>query len=199
MIGRATLSPRVQKLAAMAAGLDPDPEHALQVTWLASRLFDEFGPEHGLGPEERELLLAGAVAHDVGWGISGTRHHKHSARLIEEMDLPEFTERERAVIVALARYHRGAMPKGKHRVFKALSEPDRETVRTLAAILRIADGLDRSHGNVVRNVTVQRSPEGLRILAHALEDPADELWAARKKADLFQAVFGPVIIEAVQA
>lgn len=199
MIGRARLSARVERLFAIAAHLDPDPEHALQVTWLASRLFDELRPEHGLGAAERELLLAGGVAHDVGWSISGSRHHKHSAKLIGEMELPDFSARERAVIVALARYHRKALPRDKHRVFDALGEADQETVRRLAAILRVADGLDRSHGNVVRNVTVQRGPDGLRILAHAIEDPADELWAARKKADLFKAVFGPVTIEAAQA
>jgi len=199
MIGRAVLSARVRRLAEIAARIDPEPEHAVQVTWLADRLFDELRPEHGLGPAERELLTAAGVVHDIGWSISMTRHHKHSARLIEEMHLPDFTDREQAILAALARYHRKAVPKKKHPTFGKLSSGDREMVRRLAAILRVADGLDRTHDDVVRNVTVERGPEGLRILAHIIEDAGAELWAARKKADLFDQVFGPVSIEAVQA
>ena len=199
MIGRAVLSPRVKDLATVAEQLDPEPEHAAQVTWLASRLFDELAPEHGLGIDERELLLAGGMVHDVGWGVSMMRHHKNSARLIEEMKLPAFTDREQAIIAALARYHREALPKKKHRIFGTLKKRDRKAVKAMAAILRVADGLDRSHDDVVRNVTVERGPDGLRIIAHVTEDAGAELWAARKKSDLFEAVFGPVEIEAVEA
>lgn len=196
MIGELERSPRVERLAQMVGPSDPEPEHAAQVTWLAGRIFDELEAEHGLGAAERELLLAAGVAHDVGWSISGTDHHKHSARIIEEMDLPEFSPRERWIIAALARYHSGALPQEEHRVFGRLDETDRELVRLLAAILRVADGLDRTHAQVVREVTVRRGPEGLHVVVEASGGAEAELWAARKKADLWEEVYGPVVIEA---
>ena len=195
MIGRATLSARVRRLAAIAEGLDPEPEHAAQVTWLAGRLFGELAPEHGLGPDEFELLLAAGVVHDIGWSVSPVSHHRSSSQMIEEMALPDFTDREQAIIAALARYHRKALPRKKHRIFGGLKKRDRRAVRKLAAILRVADGLDRTHDNVVRDVSVERDDEALRIVAHVTEDAGPELWAARKKSDLFEDVFGPVEID----
>ncbi|MCD6361275.1 MAG: HD domain-containing protein, partial [Armatimonadetes bacterium] len=155
MSGRTELTPRVARLATIVEDLDPEPEHSAQVTRLAAALFDALRFEHGLGASERELLLAAGVLHDIGWSVSATRHHKISARLIEEMDLPDFDDRERAIIAALACYHRKALPKKKHRIFGNLSGPDRRVVRSLAAILRVADGLDRSHGGVVQDVSVE--------------------------------------------
>ncbi len=192
MIGRAMLPPRVREIAAAALAMEPEPEHARQVTWLAGRLFHHLRVEHGLTDPERELLLAAALLHDVGLGVSVTGHHKHSARLIETMALPGFDAREQTMIAAVARYHRKALPKKKHRLYGSLSKVDREIVGKLAAMLRIADGLDRTHDDVVRDVSVVRGGEALQIRAHATEDAELELWAANRKADMFAEVYGPV-------
>jgi exopolyphosphatase/guanosine-5'-triphosphate,3'-diphosphate pyrophosphatase len=63
----------------------------------------------------------------------------------------------------------------------------------LAALLRVADGLDRGYAQVVRSVRV-RSPEkadkSVEVTISAGGDPELEVWGARRKADLFQEVFG---------
>ena len=190
---------RVAALTALAERCDPDPQHAAQVTRLAAQLFDRMRDLHKLGPPERELLLAAGVLHDIGYQISATSHHKNSARLIEEAELPGFSDRERLMIAALARYHRKAMPRATHRIFSRLEPRERETVRRLAAILRVADGLDRMHEDVVSDVNI-RQAGGVHVIEVAARGDATwELWAARRKSDLFEQVYGPVEITTAPA
>ena len=89
---------------------------------------------------------AAAMLHDVGYYVAYDRHHKHSYHLILHANLPPFTRREMAMVASIARYHTKSLPKRAHESWATLDPPDRLTVRSLAAILRIADGLDRGRG-----------------------------------------------------
>jgi len=92
-------------------------------------------------------------------------------------------------VANIARYHRRAAPKGKHAAYARLSEPDREIVRVLSAVLRIADGFDRTHTQHVRSVRVAIEPGRARFTAMSDREPAVDLWGAECKADLFRNVF----------
>src|ERR1700757_1095837 len=100
----------------------------------------------------RSLLSAAAILHDVGYHIAHESHHKHSLYLIRNSELTGFSEAERDVIANVARYHRGQEPKERHESFAALNSTDRNTVVSLAAIIRIADALDRRHDSRVSEV-----------------------------------------------
>lgn len=138
--------------------------HSEHVTSLALSMFDHLaaaqlracGTERTSGltlePRHRVLLEAACVLHDVGYLISYAQHHKHSYHLIVHADLPGLTRREVQVVANVARYHRSAEPKLKHRPFAELSESERTLVEALAGILRIADGLDRTHSQTVTAV-----------------------------------------------
>jgi exopolyphosphatase/guanosine-5'-triphosphate,3'-diphosphate pyrophosphatase len=80
----------------------------------------------------------------------------------------------------------------------ALAPEDRATVDKLAALLRIADGLDRGHhGNVTALRTITR-PESVTIRLTTAADAELELWAARHKTDMFDQIYGrPARIVAV--
>ena len=119
-----------------------DCGHSLQVARLAAQLFDQLCPLHHLGREERSLLEAAAQLHDTGFLVSHSQHHKHSYYLIRNSELLGFTEDEKELIANIARYHRKSFPEMKHQQFAALSKKDQRTVRILAAILRVADGLE---------------------------------------------------------
>ena len=163
---------------------DVEQGHTRQVTKLALRLFDELSAVHALGPAERFALQCGALLHDIGWVAGQKSHHKTAMRLILADELLPFDRRERDLVACVARYHRKALPKAKHRPFSALDAADRRTVCVLGGILRVADGLDRSHMDVVRDVRCEVSPDRLVIRCIA-DGPADaEVWAAEKKADL---------------
>ncbi len=164
--------------------------HCEQTARLAGDLFDRLAEPFGLDPADRELLVAAALLHDVGYLISHARHHKHSYHIISQSRLPGFTGREIELIALIARYHRRAHPKKSHPEFARLSGEDRDRVRKLAGILRIVDGLDRTHGQTVEELDVQVGKDRIAIGASAPVNPEVDVWDANRKADLFEEAFG---------
>ncbi|MGF1470069.1 MAG: HD domain-containing protein [Sandaracinaceae bacterium] len=165
-----------------------DEPHATQVDRLACALFDNLAPLHELGTGDRRLLRIAALLHDIGDFISAPAHHKHSQYIIENSDLMGLSKDERAIVAAVARYHRRAMPSAKHAAYKRLGTADRRRVRKLAAILRVADALDRGHRSKVRSLDVSLRNGEVMIAPHGL-DLALEVWTARRKAELFERTF----------
>ncbi len=163
--------------------------HCEHVAMLAGQLFDALQEPFDLDPPDRELLIAAALLHDAGYLISHARHHKHSYHIISHSGLPGFTGREIELIALVARYHRRAHPRKSHPEYARLSPADRRRVRQLAGILRIVDGLDRTHGQAVKELDVDVGETSVRIGAVADVDPEVDLWDANRKADLFEAAF----------
>jgi exopolyphosphatase/guanosine-5'-triphosphate,3'-diphosphate pyrophosphatase len=155
-------------------------EHAQQVARLALSIFDQTRSVHGLGDQEREWLEYAALLHDVGVHISYDRHHRHSYYLIKNGDLRGFDPGEIEVIALVARYHRQATPKKSHEGYGDLNSTLRRTVRVLSAIVRLAEGLDRSHAQALGGIDL--FPRGDDYLARlrANGDAELELWAAHR-------------------
>jgi exopolyphosphatase/guanosine-5'-triphosphate,3'-diphosphate pyrophosphatase len=135
----------------------------------------------------------------VGYHVNYTKHHRHSYHLIVHADLLGMTPEEQVVVANVARYHRGSAPKRKHEEFAALDADDRARVRRLAAILRVADGLDRGHVGAVGRVHVARDEDGaIAITATPRAEAGNcrlELWGAARKAGLLAEVAGvPVTV-----
>jgi exopolyphosphatase/guanosine-5'-triphosphate,3'-diphosphate pyrophosphatase len=167
--------------------------HAGHVRYLAGRLFDQLAPLHDYGRQERELLEAAALLHDLGTVISYYGHHKHSQTLIINSGLPGFAPRETALIALLTRYHRKGTP--STRGFEAILEQgDEERLQRLAAILRLAEFLERGRNATVDDVTASWSDDSLRLTLLADEYPAVELWEAERNAvDLVAEAFGRAV------
>ena len=171
--------------------------HTHQVTRLALQLFDALTDLHGLGPRERFWLECGALLHDIGWLDGQQGHHKAAQRLIMGDAALPLERRPREIIGLIARYHRKALPSEKHKIYRHLGQADRHRVAVLGGILRIADGLDRTHSSVVQDLRSRVAQRAITITCR-LREPADiEFMAAKKKADLLEGVFGrPVVIGA---
>jgi exopolyphosphatase/guanosine-5'-triphosphate,3'-diphosphate pyrophosphatase len=163
--------------------------HAVHVARLALEIFDHTHSLHQLTATEREWLQYGALLHDIGCYVGYSRHQRHSYYLITHGDLPGFSAEEVEVIASLARYHKGGGPKARHENWQRLNPYLRPVVEKLAALLRIADGLDRSHRQLVSEVTCRVKPRRVEFEATARADCEAELDAARRKADLFERVF----------
>jgi exopolyphosphatase/guanosine-5'-triphosphate,3'-diphosphate pyrophosphatase len=163
--------------------------HHHHVARLALSLFDQTPELHGLGLGERRLLEHAALVHDVGGQIAFERHERHSYYLIRNADLRGFTQQEIDLIALIARYHRGPAPRRRQREYGALRKRERRVVKRLAALLRVADGLDRSHFQVVRGVRVQVGDEKVRIGVEAVEDAELEVFTAARKGAFFERVF----------
>jgi exopolyphosphatase/guanosine-5'-triphosphate,3'-diphosphate pyrophosphatase len=172
-----------------------EEHHCEHVARLALQLFDQVVELTGSADEpwatsdSRELLEAAALLHDIGYLVNYTKHHKHSYHLIVHSEMPAFTHRELEIVANVARYHRRACPKTKHKPFKHLCAEDRETVRALSAFLRIADGLDRTHAQHAHSVRVVFEQDCARFQVGATEEPAVDIWGAERKADLFHDFF----------
>ena len=162
--------------------------HSLHVAGLALSLFDQTKREHRLGQQERTWLEYAAILHDVGYLINLRQHHKHAYYLIKHSDLGGLAAEEIDVVANIARYHRRALPSLKHEAFDCLTPRLQRVVKVLASLLRIADGLDRTHFSLVRAVNVKLGKQ-MTIEVHLTGDAEMELWAAKGRADLFEQVF----------
>ncbi len=178
--------------------------HSRHVADLCLQIFDQLAARYPaqaqtrFAARHRMLLEAGAIVHDVGYLINYAEHHKHSYHLVVHADLAGLASREVEVIANLARYHRLAEPKRRHPNFARLTDQDRDLVRWLSAILRVADGLDRTHRQAVASVALrwddQRRPSTppapVTFVVQADSEPAVDIWGSSRKAGLFRKVFG---------
>lgn len=187
---------RQESVYELALRLRFDQAHAEHVARLALQLFDAARSLHNRGEEERELLEFAAILHDVGYAIGRRNHHKHALYIIQEAELQGFSPEEKAVVANVARYHRAGLPKPTHGDFQRLSAEQKQLVLELAAFLRIANGLDRSHFRNVSRLMARVTDEAFVITMYTVADPALDIWAATQGGELFQNVFNlPVKIE----
>ena len=168
-----------------------DQAHGELVATLATSLFDSMIGYHGFGDRERLLLRAAAMLHDVGDYVRYDGHHKHSYYLILNSDIMGLTPDERAIVANVARYHRKSSPDPSHPNFRDLDKDARAKVRGLAAILRIADALDREHLGKVQSVKADIDPKARRMNLAIVGDEHRELeeWTVRAKSELFRDVY----------
>jgi len=190
---------RHASVANLARRCNSDAAHTEQVTRLALRLFDETRALHGLGAADRELLEFGAMLHDIGQHVSRKGHHRHAAYLVENAQLRGFAPSEIDFLATLVRHHRRGDPKSSEPRFAALSPDDRERVRKLAALLRVADGLDRGRRGVVEELRADIGADLVILRLRTNGDPELSLWGARRRRELFEQVFGREIEFAVSA
>jgi exopolyphosphatase/guanosine-5'-triphosphate,3'-diphosphate pyrophosphatase len=191
---------RADRLAAarrLARSCRYEERHSEHVARLALQIFDAMPAARSEDlwsePVARQLLEAGAVLHDIGYIVNYAGHHKHAYHLIMHADLTGdagFTRREVEIVANLARYHRRGGPKMGHPNFAAMSDEDRELVTRLTAILRIADGLDRTHTQNVRALKIRVEGGAAVFEVDAAEDPVTDVWGAARKGALFREAFG---------
>jgi len=180
-----------EEIMALMQALEEEPHHVQHVAALAVQLFDELEELHGLADHDRFILEAGSLLHDIGWSVAqdGPGHHRQSARLIRQHGWKQLGAETVELIAQVARYHRKSPPDLEHEEFAALSPAERHRVQQLAALLRIADGLDRGHQRHVTGVSAEVFPDVLLIRIHSSHPCSREIGSAAKKADLAAAVF----------
>src|SRR5580765_2502218 len=173
------------------------PEHASQVARLALSLFDQTRSSHALTDRHREWLEYAALLHDVGVHISYDAHHKHSYYLIKHGDLRGFEPDEIETMALVARYHRRATPSRRHDGYADLDRTRRDSVRTLSAILRLCESLDRSHAQTVAAVKINDRSGEVVLQVRMTGDAELELWAAMRHVAPFERLIGkPLRFEA---
>ena len=162
-----------------------EAQHTRQVTQLALSLFDELYELHQLDGEDRFRLEYAALLHDIGLLEGVKSHHRTTLRIILETPLLPLDMKERLIIGSIARYHRKSLPALAHDHFAALDATDQHTVNRLAALLRLADGLDHDHKSHVQNLICKIRPRKVVVRCTGAKPSPEEMQVARKKSDLF--------------
>ena len=184
---------RRESVENLAHRFNTDPEHVGHVAELSLTMFDGLAAAglNELGAEDRELLWAACMLHDIGVAIDYDDHHRHSHYLILNAGLPGFTPRELVLIGLIARYHRKGDPDASE--LGDLAEPgDDQRLRLLSGVIRLAEQLERSRDGSIRAVQVAAS-DGSVTLAPEIDphgDPSVPIWAARRNADLLAEAIG---------
>ncbi|MFM1904271.1 MAG: hypothetical protein RLZZ440_2171 [Planctomycetota bacterium] len=176
----------IERLAAACSG---ELEHGRQVASLAGRIFEQVAEPFALPPADRLLLECAARLQDVGYVINYDQHHKHSYHLIRNARLPGLRAHDLELIANVARYHRGALPKRKHKNLARLSPDDQVRVHRLAGLLRLAGGLDRSRTQQVRDVRVTIDDGRVVLDVVADQEPQADIWGAQRRVELFEKAF----------
>ena len=180
----------VQSALAVAEKYHVDASHATNVAEMAVRQFDALQAEHGLSQRHRLLLRVAALVHEAGSYVSNRAHHKHGYYLVLNSEIFGLRREELAMVALVARYHRRACPKPTHPEYMSLPRDQRMVVSKLAAMLRVADALDRRHGQPARQIRCELAGEEFVIHVAGAADLSLERRTAEAKADLFQDVFG---------
>ncbi len=188
---------RAKALRRFADRCRADRRHGEQTARLGRKLYDVLGKRLGCSDGDWDLLEAASLLHDVGVLVSYRSHHKHSYHLIAHAEALPFSPRERMLIALISRYHRKRPPSKRQADFAALEPDDRARVRRLAALLRVACGLDRGHVSAVEAMRLRLMPG--RLLVDVVPrlvttDLKLELWGAQRKAKLLGKLLGRDVV-----
>lgn len=183
-------SPRRRSVMELVNKCNWHEQHSRHVAKLALQLFDEFQDELDLYDVDRELLEYASFMHDIGYHISHRKHHKHALYIIRHSDLKGFKESEIEIMANVSRYHRRSTPKSRHKHYDKLPKEEKNRVKKLSAILRVADGLDRSHYQNVQGMSIETSSDTVTIKLKTESEPQLEIWGAMRKNALFEEVTG---------
>ncbi|HPA16206.1 MAG TPA: HD domain-containing protein [Verrucomicrobiae bacterium] len=175
---------------------EPEPEHVQHVRELALSLFDQLKERHGLGEGARFLLESAALLHDIGWSVApdGRKHHKVAYDMIRSHRWAALPATLVPIIALVARYHRKSVPDAAHDGFAELDSAEQAIVRKLAALLRVADALDRSHQSRVLAIAAKDTGAKVVLRLSSAGPCAAELAAADAKKDLFEMAYGVPLV-----
>ena len=179
-----------QQARRFAARMHSDAAHCEQVRRLAAQLFDQLAPVHELPPSQRVPLEMGALLHEVGLAVNPRDYHKHGEYLVRHADIPGLGRHQQALIACLVRYQGDAVPKAHHRLYRAMAPAERDRVRQLVALLRIAVALDANRTQAIRRIETRFQGNTAWIRVAAAADVRIDFQELRRKARLFEKEFG---------
>ena len=181
--------PRRRSVHEIAYRFKWEENHAQHVAATAKFLFDLCRPLYAGPASDAELLEYAALLHDLGYLITHDEHHEHSRYLIEHAELQGFRPEEVRIMALVAHYHRGPFPEAADSYLDTLSPGQQQRVRQLAGLLRVAEGLDRSHFQNVVALRARLTEEALHLFLATKGDPQLEVWSAKEQGALFESAF----------
>ena len=163
--------------------------HSELVRDFAHLIFEKIKKVHGLGSRDKLLLTAAAFLHDIGESVNTVDHHAISYEIVRHSDIVGLTVWEQEIVALICRYH-SAVPDLSEPCYRNLSPDTKVRVSKLAAMLRLADALDRSHTQKYRHLDVKFADDELTITINTDANIPLEQWSFGEKGRFFAEVFG---------
>jgi CHAD domain-containing protein len=168
--------------------------HSRHTTNLALMLFDTLLPLHNLGAHDRFLLACAGELHDIGWIYGRRGHNRRGAEMVFSDDTLPFDLEERGILAFVILSHRGKVWLSTRQYLEFIAPDNRKKALLLAAILRVADGLDYPHAGSVHEIHCTLSADEITCTITGSGDTTVEKERAQGKADLFLQVFEKVLV-----
>ncbi len=167
-----------------------DEKHGVHVAKLAAQLFDQLEEEHAMDGHAKLLLRVAATLHDIGNYIRASGHHKHGQYILDNSEVFGLSRTDMRIVANVVRYHRRGRPNSAHTAYVSLRREQRMNVLKLAAILRVADALDRGHAQRITDVEVERTDDDIVVRCMCVGDISIEQNALLTKGTLFEEIYG---------
>jgi exopolyphosphatase/guanosine-5'-triphosphate,3'-diphosphate pyrophosphatase len=189
---------RASSIRNVAIRCGADIRHADHVARLALQLHDSLAAAGAIepAPDERVLLWAASLLHDVGMAIGYDGHANHSQYVIRNAGIAGFTPREIELAAQIVRHHRKGTPE-----LEALNAParpgDAGLLARCALMLQIAELLDHGHDQGVREARIVR--EGGSFALRLTGDDRLARWRLGKRlpSEAVRRVLGrPLVVSA---
>jgi exopolyphosphatase/guanosine-5'-triphosphate,3'-diphosphate pyrophosphatase len=182
---------RWQSVLATARRYGVDPRRAEPVRAHALQLYRELKTLHQLPPEYESWLGAAAMLCEIGKFINHQGHHRHTQYLISSSEIYGYTQLQRTVVSAIARYLGKSRPQPGDRALRNIPADEHRHVHRAVVLLRLAVALNQDRASDVLRVAAKVYPKRIYLELQPGRTGAElELWSLRKEADYFREVFG---------
>jgi exopolyphosphatase/guanosine-5'-triphosphate,3'-diphosphate pyrophosphatase len=182
---------RWESVLATARRYGIDPKKVEPIRAHVVQLFRELKPLHQLPAEYENWLAAAAVLSETGKFINHQGHHRHTQYIISSSEIYGYTQLQRTIVSALARYLGKSRPQPGDRALRNIPPDEHKNVHRAVVLLRLAEALNQDRASDVLRVGVKSYPKRIFLEIHPGRTGAElELWALRREADYFREVFG---------
>lgn len=166
-----------------------DREHGDRVAEYALKIFDSIKKEFGMGKTERLQIQIAAILHECGNYINMHDGARNSYYIVANTEIIGLSHKERMEVANIVKYNVLYLP-ARERMEDDLGECDYMVIAKLAAIVRIANVLDKSHSQKLENLSVSVKGDELVISAKTYEDISLEAGLFQMRAEFFEKVYG---------
>jgi exopolyphosphatase/guanosine-5'-triphosphate,3'-diphosphate pyrophosphatase len=157
----------------------------------AEQLFRDLSTLHKLPPEYENWLAAAAMLSETGKFVNHQGHHRHAQYLISSSEIYGYTQLQRTIISAIARYLGKTRPEPGDRAMRNIPAQEHDHVKRSVVLLRLARALNQDRASDVLRVTARVYPKRVLLELEPGRTGAElELWSLRKEANYFLEVFG---------